>query len=173
MPHATCPACEGSGRGAGGGPCWGCNGHGFVELTRDDEADVVRRGDVLVDRKRGRVHQLSDRGHRLHPFFQLVLSGGFWVTLGGTITAIVFATQGSFTTASFLIAVLNCLLAGLLWGAILGLFEPLFGLTERDDFFDLLKRLGLVVFLIIGAVKVASLSAAQHGVLLWALDWNP
>jgi len=50
MPMATCPACRGAKTDAEGKPCWGCNGHGIVELTSDDEADVVRRGGYLVDR---------------------------------------------------------------------------------------------------------------------------
>jgi len=50
MPIGTCPACRGAKVDAQGNQCWGCNGHGVVEFTSDEEADVVRRGSRLVDR---------------------------------------------------------------------------------------------------------------------------
>ena len=45
MPYVKCPACGGA-----GGSCGGCNGHGIVEVTSDEEADVVLRGGRLIDR---------------------------------------------------------------------------------------------------------------------------
>lgn len=57
MPYITCPVCGGT-----GGSCWGCNGNGIVEVTSDEEADVVRRGDRLVDRDSGRSYRIPPRG---------------------------------------------------------------------------------------------------------------
>jgi hypothetical protein len=56
MPYVTCPVCHGS-----GGSCWGCNGNGIVEVTSDEEADVVRRGDRLVDQDSGRSYRIDSR----------------------------------------------------------------------------------------------------------------
>jgi len=50
MSLITCPACKGAKVDADGNQCWGCNGHGIVEVTSDEEADVVMRGGRLVDR---------------------------------------------------------------------------------------------------------------------------
>jgi hypothetical protein len=50
MPIGTCPACGGAKVDAEGSQCWGCNGHGFVEITSDPEAGVVVRGGRCVDR---------------------------------------------------------------------------------------------------------------------------
>ena len=50
MPLITCPACKGEKVDESGNQCWGCNGHGIVEVTSDEEADIVKRGDRLVDR---------------------------------------------------------------------------------------------------------------------------
>lgn len=46
----TCPACGGSKVDEQGRQCWGCNGHGVVEFTSDEEADVVFRNGRPVDR---------------------------------------------------------------------------------------------------------------------------
>jgi hypothetical protein len=60
VPYITCPACGGSKHGPQGERCWGCNGNGFVELTPDDEAEVIGRGNIAFDRKNGKLHQLDE-----------------------------------------------------------------------------------------------------------------
>jgi len=50
MPMGTCPACRGAKVDAQGRQCWGCNGHGIVEFTSDEDADVVVRDSRIVDR---------------------------------------------------------------------------------------------------------------------------
>ena len=50
MRTETCPACNGAKVDAVGSRCIGCNGHGIVEITSEQEADVVRRDGRIFDR---------------------------------------------------------------------------------------------------------------------------
>ena len=81
MPLITCPACKGAKVDASGNQCWGCNGHGVVEVTSDEEADVVTRGGRLIDRGTNKPGgPVNPRGAGCAPVIILA------VTLAGVIS---------------------------------------------------------------------------------------
>lgn len=84
MPMGTCPACGGTKVDSQGRQCWGCNGHGVVEFTSDEEADVVMRGGRLVDRGTNKPGDpVIPRGSGCTPMIVLI------VMFGGTLAFLV------------------------------------------------------------------------------------
>lgn len=159
MPIISCPACRGRTMDADGRTCWGCDGNGFVELTSDGKADVVRRGGVLVDK---RTHWV------LPPYGECIIAGLFFTGIPGLLISTGFLILGRLSLNAFPISVANCMLLGFIWGNILGIINVAIRVLRPNDFFGFVRQLVIVGILIWGAYNVVAQTAGQGGAWFWS-----